>query len=91
MLDDTKEKRTLLHKAVKASYPGLETKTEERDGRKFIIAYHAAGKRALAGKEGRREEGRDGRREGGEGGMSPDLLLIKFCPLVYSWLALFLF
>ncbi|XP_035280618.1 pseudouridylate synthase 7 homolog isoform X2 [Anguilla anguilla] len=48
VLDDTKEKRTLLHKAVKTSYPGLETKTEERDGRKFIIAYHAAGKKALA-------------------------------------------
>ncbi|KAJ8382798.1 hypothetical protein SKAU_G00035760 [Synaphobranchus kaupii] len=48
VLEDTKEKRTLLHKAVKTSYPGLETKTEERDGRKFIIAYHAAGKKALA-------------------------------------------
>ncbi|XP_007244365.2 pseudouridylate synthase 7 homolog isoform X1 [Astyanax mexicanus] len=46
--DDSKEKRTLLHKAVKTSYPGLETKTEERDGKKFIVAYHAAGKKALA-------------------------------------------
>ncbi|KAJ8262347.1 hypothetical protein GJAV_G00165410 [Gymnothorax javanicus] len=48
VLDDSKEQRTLLHKAIKTSYPGLETKTEERDGRKFIIAYHAAGKKALA-------------------------------------------
>ncbi|KAJ8371780.1 hypothetical protein AAFF_G00302240 [Aldrovandia affinis] len=48
VVEDTKEKRTLLHKAVKTSYPGLETKTEERGGRKFIIAYHAAGKKALA-------------------------------------------
>ncbi|XP_061109078.1 pseudouridylate synthase 7 homolog [Conger conger] len=48
VLEDSKEKRTLLHRAVKTSFPGLETKTEERDGRKFIIAYHAAGKRALA-------------------------------------------
>ncbi|XP_072528201.1 pseudouridylate synthase 7 homolog isoform X2 [Salminus brasiliensis] len=46
--DDSKEKRTLLHKAVKTLYPGLETKTEERDGKKFIVAYHAAGKKALA-------------------------------------------
>ncbi|KAL4625058.1 pseudouridylate synthase 7-like [Arapaima gigas] len=48
VLEDTKEKRTVLHKAVKTTYPGLETKTEERDGRKFIVAYHAAGRRALA-------------------------------------------
>uniref|UniRef100_A0A8B9JHH0 Pseudouridylate synthase 7 homolog n=1 Tax=Astyanax mexicanus TaxID=7994 RepID=A0A8B9JHH0_ASTMX len=34
--------------SVKTSYPGLETKTEERDGKKFIVAYHAAGKKALA-------------------------------------------
>ncbi|XP_051545325.1 pseudouridylate synthase 7 homolog isoform X2 [Myxocyprinus asiaticus] len=46
--DDSKEKRTLLHKAVKTLYPGLETKTEERDGKKFIVAYHAAGQKALA-------------------------------------------
>lgn len=46
--EDSKEKRTLLHKAVKTLYPGLETKTEERDGKKFIVAYHAAGKKALA-------------------------------------------
>lgn len=46
--EDTKEKRTLLHKAIKTLYPGLETKTEERDGKKFIVAYHAAGKKALA-------------------------------------------
>ncbi|XP_030630384.1 pseudouridylate synthase 7 homolog isoform X1 [Chanos chanos] len=46
--DDTKEKRTLLHREVKLLYPGLETKTEERDGKKFIVAYHAAGKKALA-------------------------------------------
>jgi hypothetical protein len=47
--DDTKEKRTLVHKAVKTLYPGLETKTEEREGKKFIVAYHAAGQKALAG------------------------------------------
>lgn len=46
--DDTKEKRTQIHKAVKTQFPGLETKTEERDARKFIVAYHAAGKKALA-------------------------------------------
>ncbi|XP_015249019.1 PREDICTED: pseudouridylate synthase 7 homolog isoform X1 [Cyprinodon variegatus] len=48
ILDDTKEKRTLIHKAIKTHYPGLETKTEEKEGRKFIVAYHAAGKKALA-------------------------------------------
>uniref|UniRef100_A0A667YMS6 Pseudouridine synthase 7 n=1 Tax=Myripristis murdjan TaxID=586833 RepID=A0A667YMS6_9TELE len=47
--DDTKEKRTLIHKAIKTQFPGLETKTEEREGHKFIVAYHAAGKKALAG------------------------------------------
>ncbi|TNN75981.1 Pseudouridylate synthase 7 [Liparis tanakae] len=46
VLDDTKEKRTLVHKAIKTLYPGLETKTEEKEGRKFIVAYHAAGKKA---------------------------------------------
>ncbi|KAM4619370.1 LOW QUALITY PROTEIN: pseudouridylate synthase 7 homolog [Polymixia lowei] len=46
--DDTKEKRTLVHKAIKTQFPGLETKTEEKEGRKFIVAYHAAGKKALA-------------------------------------------
>ena len=49
MLDDTKEKRTLVHKAIKTQFPGLETKTEEKEGRKFIVAYHTAGKKALAG------------------------------------------
>ncbi|XP_012697979.2 pseudouridylate synthase 7 homolog isoform X2 [Clupea harengus] len=48
VVDDTKEKRTQVHRAVKNFYPGLETKTEEREGRKFIVAYHAAGKKALA-------------------------------------------
>ncbi|KAM4554080.1 pseudouridylate synthase 7 homolog isoform 2-T2 [Fundulus diaphanus] len=48
MIDDTKEKRTLVHKAIKTLFPGLETKTEEKDGHKFIVAYHAAGKKALA-------------------------------------------
>uniref|UniRef100_A0A3Q2TJU6 Pseudouridylate synthase 7 homolog n=1 Tax=Fundulus heteroclitus TaxID=8078 RepID=A0A3Q2TJU6_FUNHE len=48
MIDDTKEKRTLVHKAIKTLFPGLETKTEEKDGQKFIVAYHAAGKKALA-------------------------------------------
>lgn len=51
MEEDSKEKRTALHKAVKTQYPGLETKTEEREGKKFIVAYHAAGKTALAGSE----------------------------------------
>ncbi|XP_014831680.1 PREDICTED: pseudouridylate synthase 7 homolog isoform X1 [Poecilia mexicana] len=46
--DDTKEKRTLVHKAIKTQFPGLETKTEEKEGHKFIVAYHAAGKKALA-------------------------------------------
>ncbi|XP_067236655.1 pseudouridylate synthase 7 homolog isoform X2 [Chanodichthys erythropterus] len=46
--EDSKEKRTLLHKAVKTLYPGLETKTEDREGKKFIVAYHAAGQKALA-------------------------------------------
>lgn len=48
VMDDTKEKRTLVHKAIKTLFAGLETKTEEKDGRKFIVAYHAAGKKALA-------------------------------------------
>lgn len=58
--DDTKEKRTLVHKAVKTLYPGLETKTEEREGKKFIVAYHAAGQKALAGREERMGDGSDG-------------------------------
>lgn len=49
MIDDTKEKRTLVHKAIKTQFPGLETKTEEKEGCKYIVAYHAAGKKALAG------------------------------------------
>uniref|UniRef100_A0A673BVR8 Pseudouridylate synthase 7 homolog n=1 Tax=Sphaeramia orbicularis TaxID=375764 RepID=A0A673BVR8_9TELE len=48
VMEDTKEKRTLVHKAIKTQFPGLETKTEDKDGRKFIVAYHAAGKKALA-------------------------------------------
>uniref|UniRef100_A0A665TYU7 Pseudouridylate synthase 7 homolog n=1 Tax=Echeneis naucrates TaxID=173247 RepID=A0A665TYU7_ECHNA len=48
VMDDTKEKRTLVHKAIKTQFPGLETKTEEKEGSKFIVAYHAAGKKALA-------------------------------------------
>ncbi|XP_029008308.1 pseudouridylate synthase 7 homolog isoform X2 [Betta splendens] len=48
VMEDTKEKRTLVHKAIKTQFPGLETKTEEKDGRKFIVAYHAAGKKALS-------------------------------------------
>ncbi|KAM9277603.1 pseudouridylate synthase 7 homolog isoform 2-T2 [Cariama cristata] len=48
VIDDTKEKRTVIHQAVKSLFPGLETKTEDRDGKKYIIAYHAAGKKALA-------------------------------------------
>lgn len=31
-------------------FPGLETKTEDREGKKYIVAYHAAGKKALASK-----------------------------------------
>lgn len=50
MVEDTKERRTLLHKAIKIQFPGLEAKTEEKDGCKFIIAYHVAGKKALGGK-----------------------------------------
>ncbi|XP_061772862.1 pseudouridylate synthase 7 homolog isoform X2 [Nerophis ophidion] len=46
--DDSKDKRTQVHKAIKSQFPGLETKTEEKDGRRFIVAYHAAGKKALA-------------------------------------------
>ncbi|KAM9375465.1 pseudouridylate synthase 7 homolog isoform 1-T3 [Pholidichthys leucotaenia] len=48
VIDDTKEKRTVIHKAIKIQFPGLETKTEEKEGCKFIVAYHAAGKKALA-------------------------------------------
>ncbi|XP_063783104.1 pseudouridylate synthase 7 homolog isoform X2 [Pseudophryne corroboree] len=48
VVDDTKEKRTIIHQAVKGLFPGLETKTEDRDGKKFIIAYHSAGKNALS-------------------------------------------
>ncbi|XP_062928239.1 pseudouridylate synthase 7 homolog [Mobula hypostoma] len=48
VVEDTKEKRTVIHQAVKSLFPGLETKTEERDGKKFIVAYHVAGKTALA-------------------------------------------
>ncbi|XP_066561607.1 pseudouridylate synthase 7 homolog isoform X2 [Amia ocellicauda] len=48
VVDDTKEQRTLLHHAVKSLFPGLETKTEEREGLKHIVAYHAAGQMALA-------------------------------------------
>lgn len=33
---------------MKSLFPGLETKTEDRDGKKYIVAYHAAGKKALA-------------------------------------------
>ncbi|KAJ6666333.1 hypothetical protein lerEdw1_000606 [Lerista edwardsae] len=48
VIEDTKEKRTIIHRAVKSLFPGLETKTEDRDGKKYIVAYHAAGKNALA-------------------------------------------
>ncbi|XP_029470895.1 pseudouridylate synthase 7 homolog [Rhinatrema bivittatum] len=48
VVEDTKEKRTVIHHAIKALFPGLETKTEDRDGKKYIVAYHAAGKKALA-------------------------------------------
>ncbi|KAJ6665732.1 hypothetical protein lerEdw1_002102 [Lerista edwardsae] len=48
VIEDTKEKRTVIHRAVKSLFPGLETKTEDRDGKKYIVAYHAAGKNALA-------------------------------------------
>uniref|UniRef100_A0A3P9MKK1 Pseudouridylate synthase 7 homolog n=1 Tax=Oryzias latipes TaxID=8090 RepID=A0A3P9MKK1_ORYLA len=48
VVDDTKEKRTLIHKAIKTQFPGLETKTEEKEGCRFIVAYHVAGKKALA-------------------------------------------
>ncbi|XP_073429721.1 pseudouridylate synthase 7 homolog isoform X2 [Dendrobates tinctorius] len=48
VVDDSKEKRTIIHQAIKGLFPGLETKTEDRDGKKHIIAYHAAGKKALS-------------------------------------------
>ncbi|XP_016060242.1 PREDICTED: pseudouridylate synthase 7 homolog isoform X2 [Miniopterus natalensis] len=48
VVEDTKEKRTIIHQAIKSLFPGLETKTEDREGRKYIVAYHAAGKKALA-------------------------------------------
>lgn len=48
VMEDSKEKRTLIHKAINVNFPGLETKTEDREGRKFIVAYHAAGKKARA-------------------------------------------
>ncbi|XP_044535885.1 pseudouridylate synthase 7 homolog [Gracilinanus agilis] len=48
VVEDTKEKRTVIHQAVKSLFPGLETKTEDREGKKYIVAYHAAGKKALA-------------------------------------------
>ncbi|XP_063304200.1 pseudouridylate synthase 7 homolog isoform X2 [Pelobates fuscus] len=48
VVDDTKEKRTIIHQAIKGLFPGLETKTEDREGKKYIIAYHAAGKNALS-------------------------------------------
>ncbi|CAG08629.1 unnamed protein product, partial [Tetraodon nigroviridis] len=47
VVEDTKERRTLVHKAIKIQFPGLEAKTEEKDGSKFIVAYHVAGKKAL--------------------------------------------
>lgn len=50
VVEDTKERRTLVHKAIKIQFPGLEAKTEEKDGSKFIVAYHVAGKKALGGK-----------------------------------------
>uniref|UniRef100_A0A8C5R5U4 Pseudouridylate synthase 7 homolog n=1 Tax=Leptobrachium leishanense TaxID=445787 RepID=A0A8C5R5U4_9ANUR len=48
VVEDTKEKRTIIHQAIKGLFPGLETKTEDREGKKYIIAYHAAGKNALS-------------------------------------------
>ncbi|XP_055465480.1 pseudouridylate synthase 7 homolog isoform X1 [Psammomys obesus] len=48
VIEDTKEKRTIIHQAIKSLFPGLETKTEDREGRKYIVAYHAASKKALA-------------------------------------------
>ncbi|XP_030886743.1 pseudouridylate synthase 7 homolog [Leptonychotes weddellii] len=50
VIEDTKEKRTVIHQAIKSLFPGLETKTEDREGKKYIVAYHAAGKKALASK-----------------------------------------
>ncbi|XP_046526018.1 pseudouridylate synthase 7 homolog isoform X1 [Equus quagga] len=48
VIEDTKEKRTIIHQAIKSLFPGLETKTEDREGKKYIVAYHAAGRKALA-------------------------------------------
>ncbi|KAK2096421.1 multisubstrate pseudouridine synthase 7 [Saguinus oedipus] len=57
VIEDTKEKRTIIHQAIKSLFPGLETKTEDREGKKYIVAYHAAGKKALATKAAQRGEG----------------------------------
>ena len=35
---DDKEKRLHIHRAVKAAFPTLETKTEEKEGQKVITA-----------------------------------------------------
>jgi hypothetical protein len=35
---DDKEKRLHIHRAVKAAFANLETKTEEKDGQKVITA-----------------------------------------------------
>ncbi|KAL7976286.1 hypothetical protein Chor_002505 [Crotalus horridus] len=51
VIEDTKEKRTIIHQAVKSLFPGLETKTEIQDGKKCIVAYHAAGKKSLASQD----------------------------------------
>uniref|UniRef100_A0A9L0RXV6 Pseudouridylate synthase 7 homolog n=1 Tax=Equus caballus TaxID=9796 RepID=A0A9L0RXV6_HORSE len=48
VIEDTKEKRTVIHQAIKSLFPGLETKTEDREGKKYIVAYHTAGRKALA-------------------------------------------
>uniref|UniRef100_A0A8C9A3T0 Pseudouridylate synthase 7 homolog n=1 Tax=Prolemur simus TaxID=1328070 RepID=A0A8C9A3T0_PROSS len=48
VIEDTKEKRTVIHQSIKSLFPGLETKTEDREGKKYIVAYHAAGRKALA-------------------------------------------
>lgn len=54
VVKDTREKRTFIHQAVRSLFPGFETKTEDGEGRKYIGAYRAARKKALASRWGRR-------------------------------------
>lgn len=46
-MDNNKERRQEIHKAVKESFPSLETKTEDVNGHKVIIAMHRKGQGEL--------------------------------------------